>query len=78
MSKNLASLCSDAIVAGYSVERTSESVKIYKMVKINKSASKAFGLMVYSDGSAVRIDVDLSAASVMRSYKAMRNLLSIS
>jgi hypothetical protein len=77
MTANMTKLTQDAKAAGYSVREESGHVYISKNVMINQYKTRVAGIVVYADGTAIRLDVDLAVASGMRSYKAMRAALGI-
>ena len=77
MTKNLASLIEDAKDAGYEVVRKGEETTIYKLVKVNGSASRSFGIWINDGNTAIQLDTDLSCAKCIRSYKDMRSILGI-
>jgi hypothetical protein len=68
------SLITDAKAAGYTVETEGTATLITK--RMGRWHTLA-GLCIHADGTAFDISVDLTVAKGIRSYKHMRQLLSI-
>jgi hypothetical protein len=66
----------DAVSAGYAREDGEFSVDLVKLSKHKKPRVLA-GLRIYQDGTAVRLDIDLSIAIGIRSHAGMRAVLGI-
>lgn len=76
MTTEKTTLIEDAARAGYSVEPQKDGTTIAIVKRVGRW-KKLSGLMLYNDGTAIRLDVDLSVALAIRSVKAMRNILGI-
>ena len=74
-------LYADATAAGYTVTRESGGhVDIVRRAKPTRNYPRGMilaGIRIYEDGTAVRLDVDLSVAAGMRSYAVMRKVLGL-
>jgi hypothetical protein len=78
LSRKLTSLIADAAQAGYAAEWSRSDLYLVKTVKVNKTTTRRVGLWITEDGTAFRLDVGLSVAAGIRSYKTMRAVLGIS
>jgi hypothetical protein len=65
-------LLDDAQKAGYSIEIQAHEIRITKQVRNKKK-----GLVIYVDGTAFDITVDIRVAKGIRSYRDMRAVLGI-
>lgn len=71
-------LLRDARAAGYVISAGSagETV-IVRTIGVNGTTTRRRGIVIFDDGTAIRVDVDLSVAAGMRSYRDMRAVLGI-
>lgn len=72
--KPRAKLLEDARAAGYAIEDAHGSVCITKSIG---RWSNRVGLLLFPDGTAYRVDIDLSVAKALRSYREMRQHLGL-
>lgn len=70
-------LLRDAKNAGYQVTHMGTVTLVTRTVRVNHTATRTVGLEIFEDGTAYRVDVDLSVAAGIRSYKVMREVLGI-
>ena len=74
MNARLEALCHAAQKNGYSIHENNETVEITKTVG---RWHKRQGIVIYPDGTAFDVTVDLSAAKGLRSYDDMRSVLEL-
>lgn len=70
-------LIEDAKAAGYTVEARGRETIIVKTIKVNKTKTRKDGLVIYEDGVAIRIGIDLAVARGIQSDKEMRAVLGL-
>jgi hypothetical protein len=76
MTTNRAKLINDAKAAGYSVEMCRDGSTIRIVKKIGRW-QKPVGIVLYDDGTAFDVSLDLCVARGLRSFKSMRSILEL-
>lgn len=70
-------LIEDARAAGWTIKQDGRETIIVKTIKVNKTKTRKDGLVIYEDGVAIRIGVDLAVAKGIQSDKEMRAALGL-
>jgi len=75
MTKNKKDLIESARNAGFEIRYDDEGAVYIRKRYANGKISR--GLVIYADGTAIDLTLDLSVAKGIRSYKTMRGLLKL-